>query len=175
MGKSASEKHLISNSEMLRTSDIELFKINRGGDITYHGPGQLTGYLIFDVEKLYRDVHLFVRNIEECIIRVLDIYNLKGTRLKDFTGVWLDDALGQRKICAIGVHLSRWVSMHGFGFNVNTDLSYFKNIVPCGINDSNKSVTSLANELGRDIDMNRLKIELRDIVKEIFGLDFINI
>ncbi len=170
-GKSASESNLITSKETLTQSNVELFSINRGGDITYHGPGQITGYLIFDLELLYRDVHKFVRTIEECIIQFLKIYEINAFRLKDFTGVWLGDPHNLRKICAIGVHLSRWVSMHGFGLNINTDLSYFNNIIPCGIQESNKTVTSLSQEVGREIDLNLASIQLKEIVLDVFGLN----
>ena len=169
LGKSAKEGHLVTSQSDLDARDIELFKINRGGDITYHGPGQLTGYLIFDLEELYRDVHRFVRNIEECIIRLLTKYDLEGHRIKDYTGVWLIDGEKKRKICAIGVHLSRWVSMHGFALNLNTDLSYFNNIIPCGIQEEDKTVTSLSKELSRPIDFELIKNVLLEIMEEVFS------
>ena len=174
LGKSASVENLLSDESELQAHEIEVFKINRGGDITYHGPGQLTGYLIFDLELLYRDVHRFVRNIEECIIQLLKLYNLDGFRIPDYTGVWLGDEKNLRKICAIGVHLSRWVSMHGFALNVNTDLSMFDHIIPCGIADANKSVTSLKTELGKELDMKLVNEQLRAIIAEIFELEYIN-
>ena len=152
LGKSGSTDHLLLTDEEVRNENIEFFKINRGGDITYHGPGQITGYPIFDLDEFVTDVHIFVRNIEEVIIRYLAFHNLEGIRLPKYTGVWLPpDKTSQkfRKICAIGVHLSRWVSMHGFAFNVNTDLSYFEKIIPCGIVDDNKTVTSLDREVGQ--------------------------
>ena len=170
LGKSASIDNLITSKEDLERNSVELHHINRGGDITYHGPGQITGYLIFDLELLYRDVHRFVRNIEECIIQFLSSYNVQAFRLKDFTGVWVGDESDLRKICAIGVHLSRWVSMHGFGLNLNTDLSYFNNIIPCGIQEKNKSVTSLSAEIGQKIDMDDATSKLKSIIKDIFKL-----
>lgn len=171
LGKSASFDNLLTPKTKLVTDNVELFDINRGGDITYHGPGQITGYLIFDLEMLYRDVHKFVRNIEECIIQFLRIYKVTAFRLDTFTGVWVGSEDNLRKICAIGVHLSRWVSMHGFGLNINTDLSYFKNIIPCGIQESNKSVTSLAQEIGQPIDMNVASKQLKDVVLDVFNLN----
>ena len=172
-GKSAKDKNLISSEEILKGSDIELYKVNRGGDVTYHGPGQLTGYLILDLELLYRDVHRYVRNIEECIIRLLERYGLIGIRHDEYTGVWISDNNGFRKICAIGVHLSRWVSMHGFGLNINTDLSQFNHIIPCGINEQRMSVTSLSRELGEDINIEVVKDQLQEILRDVYQLDFI--
>ncbi len=172
-GKSAKDKNLISSEEILKGSDIELYKVNRGGDVTYHGPGQLTGYLILDLELLYRDVHRYVRNIEECIIRLLERYGLIGIRHDEYTGVWISDNNGFRKICAIGVHLSRWVSMHGFGLNINTDLSQFNHIIPCGINEQRMSVTSLSRELGEDINIEVVKEQLQEILRDVYQLDFI--
>ncbi|NNE27172.1 MAG: lipoyl(octanoyl) transferase LipB [Saprospiraceae bacterium] len=169
MGKSGKETHMTSDAGTLESAGIEYYKINRGGDITYHGPGQITGYLIFDLEKWQRDVHMFVRTIEGCIIDFLALYGLEGMRLEGYTGVWLgrDDKLW--KICAIGVHLSRWISMHGFALNINTDLSHFDHIVPCGIDESDKEVTSLQNELGMPIDYNNARLQLRDIIVKAFN------
>jgi len=171
LGKSASLDNLITPKNVLVQNNVEFFNINRGGDITYHGPGQITGYLIFDLEMLYRDVHKYVRKIEECIIQFLKLYKLDAFRVEDFTGVWMGDNKKLRKICAIGVHLSRWVSMHGFGLNINTDLSYFNNIIPCGIQEENKSVTSLSNELGKEIDINLASLQLKEIVIDVFNLN----
>ncbi|MDA8693063.1 lipoyl(octanoyl) transferase LipB [Saprospiraceae bacterium] len=173
LGKSAKNNNLLTPRYQLENDNIEIFNINRGGDITYHGPGQLTGYLIFDLELLYRDIHKYVRNIEECIILLLKRYGLHGERHNDFTGVWINDKKGFRKICAIGVHLSRWVSMHGFGFNINTDLSQFNHIIPCGIDEQNMSVTSLSNELGEDQDIKLIKNQLQEIMIEVYHLEFI--
>jgi len=173
LGKSAKRNHLLTSELQLKNNDIELFNINRGGDITYHGPGQLTGYLILDLESLYRDVHKYVRNIEECIIMLLNEYGLNGIRHEVYTGVWINDKSGYRKICAIGVHLSRWVSMHGFGLNVNTDLGQFNHIIPCGIDGQNMGVTSLAKELGKNQDIERIKDQLQKIKEEVFHLRFI--
>lgn len=163
LGKSGSMDHLLLSEQELERRGIEFYPINRGGDITYHGPGQWVGYPILDLECFFTDVHLYVRNLEEVIIRTLADYQLNGVRIPGYTGVWIEenplfdpahpDAQKKRKICAIGVHLSRWVTLHGWAFNVNTDLSYFHYIVPCGIVDEDKSVTSLALELGRPMDM----------------------
>ena len=156
LGKSGSEDNLIISPEKREKEDIEYFKINRGGDITYHGPGQITGYPILDLDEFFTDIHKYVRYIEEVIIATIKDYGLHGIRLEGYTGVWLPPNKAHdkyRKICAIGVHLSRWVTMHGFAFNVNTDLTYFNHIIPCGIVDEDKTVTSLAHELGQNVDM----------------------
>lgn len=177
LGKSGSMDHLLLSDAELKEDNIEFFKINRGGDITYHGPGQITGYPIFDLEDFFTDVHRYVRSIEEAIIQLMDTYGLKGVRLEGYTGVWLepDHTSDQfRKICAIGVHLSRWVSMHGFAFNVNTDIKYFDKIIPCGIVDKNKSVTSLSKEAGEKIDIEKVGIELAVIFSNIFDFELIS-
>jgi lipoyl(octanoyl) transferase len=176
LGKSGDEKHLIIGDQQLNSKGIEFFKINRGGDITYHGPGQITGYPVFDLDEFSTDVHLYVRNLEEVVIRTLKEYGLKGQRITGYTGVWLadDDQNEQkRKICAIGVHLSRWVTMHGFAFNINTDLRYFDFIIPCGIADKNKTVTSLAKELGREIPLEEVMEKLKFHFKTTFGFEFV--
>jgi lipoyl(octanoyl) transferase len=176
LGKSGSLDHLLLSQVELDERGIEYFKINRGGDITYHGPGQITGYPIFDLEYFYTDVHRYVRELEECIIQLLLKYNLHGQRIPGYTGVWLPPIYENgkyRKICAIGVHLSRWVTLHGFAFNVNTDLSYFKNIIPCGIEDEDKEVTSLQQELGYKLDFNEIKLQLKQEMASIFKLNWI--
>ena len=128
-------QNLLLDESQLSKSGFEFFKINRGGDITYHGPGQLVVYPIFDMEYFFRDIHKYVRFLEEVVIRTLADFGLEGTRIKGFTGVWFrgENGLPNRKICAIGVHLSRWVTMHGFAFNVDTDLNFFNFIIPCGL------------------------------------------
>ncbi len=174
LGKSGSLDNLLLNQTQLAEQDIEFFKINRGGDITYHGDGQITGYPIFDLDCFFTDVHKYVRSLEEVMIRTIAEYGLQGTRIKDFTGVWLEDnGTQKRKICAIGVHLSRWVTMHGFALNVNTPLSYFNNIIPCGIDDADKTVTSIAAELGREIDINEVKNHVKRHFSAVFGFDFV--
>jgi len=173
LGKSTDVSNLLSTENELTDKGVELHKINRGGDITYHGPGQITGYLIMDLELLYRDVHRYVRNIEECIIRLLTDYGIRGERKSEYTGVWITDSAGSRKICAIGVHLSRWISMHGFGFNVNTDLSYFDDIIPCGIDQADTSVTSLSREIGREVDISEIKKALLSQVCSVFGIEIV--
>jgi len=172
LGKSGSMDHLLLSEDELTGGNIEFFKINRGGDITYHGPGQITGYPILDLDYFFTDVHRYVRYLEESIILLLGKYGLKGIRIPDYTGVWLepdDSNIQYRKICAIGVHMSRWVSMHGFAFNVNTDLTYFDKIVPCGIVDENKTVTSLAKETGQTHHLETVGEELAIIMSELFG------
>ena len=175
LGKSGSTTHLLLDEEGLAAKGIEFFKINRGGDITNHGPGQITGYPIFDLDFFFTDVHKYVRYLEEAVIRTIADYGLKGIRINGYTGVWLegDAAQPKRKICAIGVHLSRWVTLHGFAFNVNTDLNFFKNIIPCGIEDEDKTVTSLAVELGRKMDVEEVKEKLKGHFAMLFEFEFI--
>ncbi len=174
LGRSGSMENLLLDENGLREKGIEFFKINRGGDITYHGPGQITGYPIFDLDGFFTDVHRYVRYLEEAVIRTIAEYGLEGHREEAYTGVWLpaNGWLPKRKICAIGVHLSRWVTMHGFAFNVNTDLAFFRHIIPCGINDSDKDVTSLAKELGTQVDMNEVKEKLKRHFADLFGFVF---
>ncbi|UZO81042.1 lipoyl(octanoyl) transferase LipB [Aquimarina sp. ERC-38] len=147
LGKSGDIKNLLVNEDELQKKGATFYKINRGGDITYHGPGQIVGYPILDLENFFTDIHKYLRLLEEMIILTLAEYNIKGERSKGETGVWIDVGTPTaRKICAMGVRASRWVTMHGFAFNVNTDLSYFDAIIPCGI--KNKAVTSLQKEIG---------------------------
>jgi lipoyl(octanoyl) transferase len=159
LGKSGSMENLLLSEAQLQAAGIDFFPINRGGDITYHGPGQIVGYPILDLDYFFNDVHRYVRNLEEVIIRTLADYELEGFRINGYTGVWLGDENSnkKRKICAIGVHLSRWVTLHGWAFNVNADLQYFHNIIPCGIVDENKTVTSMQQELGMKMDMEEVK------------------
>jgi lipoyl(octanoyl) transferase len=175
LGKSGSTENLLLDEQGLQEKGIEFFKINRGGDITYHGPGQIVGYPIFDLDEFFTDVHRYVRSIEEAVIRTIAEYGIEGYRIKEYTGVWLPEKgwLPKRKICAIGVHLSRWVTMHGFAFNVNTGLDYFRHIVPCGINDGDKDVTSLAKELGKTMDENEVKEKLKRHFADVFGFEFV--
>jgi len=157
LGKSGHIENLLVNDARLKELNVSFFKTNRGGDITYHGPGQIVGYPILDLEYFVTDLGKYMRNLEEAIIRLLAHYGIEGGRLPGSTGVWLDaDVPGRaRKICAMGVRCSRWVTMHGLALNVNTDLRYFDYIVPCGITD--KSVTSLEKELGRPVDEQEVK------------------
>lgn len=153
----------------LSTYQAEYHKINRGGDITYHGPGQLVGYPILDLDNFFTDIHLYLRTLEEAVILTLADYGIKAGRYPGYTGVWLDaDLPSARKICAMGVRCSRWVTMHGFAFNVNADLTYFKHIVPCGIDD--KAVTSLAAELGGPVAMGEIKLKLKEHIAALFSM-----
>lgn len=174
LGKSGDINNLLFNEQSLLERGIEFFKTNRGGDITYHGPGQIVGYPIFDIESFSLDIHKYVFSIEETIIHVLSEYGIEGGRIDGMTGVWLDiDKQVPRKICAIGVKASRYITMHGFAFNINTDLNYFNYIVPCGI--TGKEVTSLSKEMGQKIDSEKVKIQLKEAFKKIFKSEIDNI
>jgi lipoyl(octanoyl) transferase len=168
LGKSGDASHLLINDNQLQEKQATYYKINRGGDITYHGPGQLVGYPILDLDHFFTDIHKYLRLLEETIILTLDEYGIKAGRSKGETGVWLDEdnIFKARKICAMGVRCSRWVTMHGWGFNVNSNLDYFSNIVPCGIQD--KAVTSLNKELGHDVNMNEIKEKLKKHFSTLF-------
>ncbi|MEM1121645.1 MAG: lipoyl(octanoyl) transferase LipB [Bacteroidota bacterium] len=176
LGKSGSMDHLLLNEAELKAAHIDFYKINRGGDITFHGPGQVVGYPIFDMDCFFTDIHKYVRFLEEVIIRTLAEYGVVGTRIEGFTGVWIAGKNGtpNRKICAIGVHLSRWVTMHGFALNVNTDLKYFDYIVPCGIDDADKKVTSLAQELGKTVDIPEIMNRLKFHFAQLFDFEFMH-
>lgn len=172
LGKSGKEEHLLVNAEERQAAGLQFYKINRGGDITHHGPGQIVGYPILDLEYWYRDVHRYVREIEELIIRTLHHFDIKGQRIDGYTGVWTEvSPANYKKVCAIGVHLSRWVSMHGFALNVNNDLSLFRHIVPCGIQEEGKDVTSMAQILGRNVSIDAVKSVLADTFAAIFSCD----
>lgn len=170
LGKSGREEHILISQSRMEQEGIQYFKTNRGGDITFHGPGQLVGYPVLDLEKFYTDIGKYLRNLEEVIIRTLAVYGLRGDRSPGETGVWLEpDVKGrERKICAMGVRCSRWITMHGFAFNINTDLTYFENIVPCGIR--NKGVTSLQRELGYPVPMPALKEQVKKAFEEVFDV-----
>lgn len=171
LGKSGKESHLLMNQTQLDANNISYHKINRGGDITYHGPGQIVGYPIFDLDNFFTDIHKYLRYIEEAVILTLEEYGIKSGRIEGLTGVWLDidNPIKSRKICALGVKCSRWVTMHGFAFNVNTDLSLFKNIVPCGIDD--KAITSLHKELGKKVEIEEVKSKLLVNLANLFDFD----
>lgn len=170
LGKSGKETHLLLNENSLKARGATYYKINRGGDITYHGPGQLVAYPIFDLDHFFTDIHRYLRFLEEAVIRTLAEYDIIAERVEGLTGVWVDGTKPTaRKICAMGVKCSRWVTMHGIALNVKSDLSYFKNIVPCGIND--KAVTSIQNELGREIDMNDVKQKLKINLSKVFNYE----
>jgi len=170
LGKSGNIENVLMSEEQLEENGIQFFRTNRGGDITFHGDQQIVGYPILDLEKFYTDIGKYLRNLEEVIIATLADYGLKGSRSAGETGVWLDpDIPGrERKICAMGVRTSRWITMHGFAFNVNTDLSYFNNIIPCGI--QNKQVTSLEKELGKKIDFEEAKERVKKNFEKVFGV-----
>jgi lipoyl(octanoyl) transferase len=172
LGKSGAQNNLLINDEFLKKINATYFKTNRGGDITYHGPGQIVGYPILDLEELGLGVKEYIRDLEESIIRLLKDYGIESTRMDGATGVWLDaEKPGKaRKICAIGVKVSRYVTMHGFAFNVNTDLTYFNHINPCGFVD--KGVTSLEKELGEKQDFGKIKKELKKHIDSVFKVDF---
>ena len=173
LGKSGNEKNLLLTKAQLSEKKTDYYKINRGGDITYHGPGQIVAYPILDLDHFFTDIHKYLRLLEETIILTLKEYGLESGRIKGETGVWIeaDNILKARKICAMGVRCSRWVTMHGWGFNVNSDLNYFNNIIPCGIKD--KEVTSLNKELGRQIDMIEIKEKLKCNFLKLFEADFV--
>jgi len=172
MGKSGDIENLLYSKSELERRGIQYYKINRGGDITFHGPGQLVAYPIFDLDYFFTDIHRYMRSLEEVVIRTLNDYGIDGQRLDGSTGVWLGVNTDRvRKICALGVRASRWVVMHGLAFNVNTDLDYFSSIVPCGIND--KAITSMAEELGGEINFAEVSERIKHHFKETFQLDYI--
>lgn len=174
LGKSGHMEHLLRSEEELTSEGITFFKINRGGDITYHGPGQIVGYPIFDLDHYFTDIHKYLRYLEEAIILTMAEYGIKGERSPGETGVWLDVGTPfARKICAMGVRASRWVTMHGFAFNINADLKYFGYIVPCGIAD--KAVTSLHLELGRPVDESEVKDKLSKHLQHLFENEFVSV
>lgn len=173
LGRSGSQENLIVSPEYLAENNIQFYKINRGGDITYHGPGQIVGYPIFDLDLFFNDVHKYVRLLEESVIQTLEHYNITGYRESGYTGVWINRGNEKRKICAIGVHLSRWISLHGFAFNINTNLDHFNFIIPCGIKDEGKSVTSLEKELGAKQNMDEVKHILVNKMSSIFEFDML--
>ncbi|WP_400263618.1 lipoyl(octanoyl) transferase LipB [Sphingobacterium sp. SG20118] len=172
LGKSGKPEHLLLDEKALAEKEATYYKINRGGDITYHGPGQIVGYPIMDLDNFFTDIHLYLRTLEEAIILTLNDYGIQAGRYPSFTGVWIDgDNEKARKICAMGVRASRWVTMHGFAFNVNADLSYFGHIVPCGIDD--KDVTSMERELGYKPDINEVKDNLKGHIAHLFAMELI--
>ena len=172
LGKSGDLGNLLADDERLKAINAEFFKTNRGGDITYHGPGQLVGYPILDLDEYFTDIHRYLRTLEEVIIATLADYGLSGDRSPGETGVWLDVGTPfARKICAMGVRASRWVTMHGWAFNLNTDLRYFEYIIPCGIKD--KAVTSLQRELGRTVDEAEVKARVAGHFARLFEVDLV--
>jgi lipoyl(octanoyl) transferase len=174
LGKSGDRGNLLIDNVTLQEKKATFYHINRGGDITYHGPGQIVGYPIIDLDNFVSDIHKYLRLIEESIILTLKDYGLDGGRIEGLTGVWLDykEKKNPRKICAIGVKTSRWVTMHGFALNVSTNLKYFDYIVPCGIDD--KAVTSLRKELGEDIELVEVEKKVKYYLGEVFNMRFID-
>ena len=173
LGKSGEMKNLLLNKEELENKGIKFYNTNRGGDITCHGPGQIVCYPIIDLDNFFTDIHKYLRFLEEVVILTLSELGIKGERSSDETGVWIDPNTFQaRKICAMGVKASRWVTMHGFALNVNNDLSFFENIIPCGI--INKSVTSISNELKKEIDIDLVKKKIINNFLIIFSAKLIN-
>lgn len=168
LGKSGKMEHVLINEQERAQKGIQFFNTNRGGDITFHGPGQIVGYPILDLEKFYTDIGRYLRDLEEVIILTLAEYGIVGGRSAGETGVWIDATIkgAERKICAMGVRCSRWVTMHGFALNVNTDLNYFNYIIPCGI--QNKKVTSIKEELGHEVPMEEVKERLKRNFEKVF-------
>ena len=174
LGKSGDESHLLLQESFLSTIGATYFKTNRGGDITYHGPGQLVGYPILDLENFYTDIHLYLRMLEEAIIKTCEGYGLVAGRIEGLTGVWINPTQEDaRKICAMGVKASRWISMHGFALNVNTDLSYFSHIVPCGI--ATRGVTSLQQELGQEMDFQSVSDVVKGHLVDLFNMELVDV
>ena len=174
LGKSGDESHLLLQEPFLSDIGATYFKTNRGGDITYHGPGQLVGYPILDLENFYTDIHLYLRMLEEAIIKTCEGFGLVAGRIDGLTGVWIDPLdVSARKICAMGVKASRWISMHGFALNVNTDLRYFTHIVPCGI--ATRGVTSLQQELGKEMDIQAVSNIVKGHLNELFKMELIHV
>ena len=172
IGKSGDISNLLLNDNEMKTEGIEFYKINRGGDITYHGPGQIMGYPIIDLDNFFTDINLYLRKLEEVIINTLKSYDLRGFTIKGETGVWVKDNNGlSKKVCAFGIRASRWVTMHGFSFNVNPELNYFKNIIPCGIKD--KGVTSVSELKKSNIEMNQIKQILYKNFAESFSAELV--
>jgi lipoyl(octanoyl) transferase len=173
LGKSGDENHLLLDDQRLKSVGATFHKINRGGDITYHGPGQLVVYPIFDLDHFFSDIHKYLRYLEEAVIQTLAVYGIIGERFEGLTGVWIEpNTPRERKICALGVKCSRWVTMHGIGFNINSDLSYFNNIIPCGI--ENKSVTSMQEEVGFKLDFQEVSEVLKNELAKQFEFSYIN-
>ncbi len=171
LGKSGSDSNLLISENILTDRGASFYRINRGGDITYHGPGQLIAYPIIDLENFFTDIHKYLRFLEESVILTLKEFGITATRVKGLTGVWIDEKnTAARKICALGVKSSRWVTMHGIGFNINSDLSYFHDIIPCGIKD--KKVTSMEKELGHKVDLQSVKDKLKINLSNVFDFDY---
>ncbi|NHE57128.1 lipoyl(octanoyl) transferase LipB [Cyclobacterium plantarum] len=173
LGKSGKPENLLLDEAGLKKVGASYYPINRGGDITYHGPGQLVGYPVLDLDNFFTDIHKYLRFLEEAVIATLEEYDIEAGRIEGLTGVWIDHIRqdNPRKICALGVKSSRWVTMHGFAFNLNTDIAYFNHIVPCGISD--KAVTSMHLELGHPVDEAEVKNKVKVHLARLFGMDFV--
>lgn len=171
LGKSGKPEHLLLDEAGLKAAEATYYKINRGGDITYHGPGQLVVYPILDLEQFKTDIHWYMRSLEEAVLQTIAHWGIQGGRYPGFTGVWLDgdDEAKARKICAMGVRTSRWITMHGIALNVNTDMRYFDHIVPCGIDD--KAVASMATEIGETVPMSEVKLRFQQAFSQVFGAE----
>jgi lipoyl(octanoyl) transferase len=171
LGKSGKPEHLLLDEAGLKAAEATYYKINRGGDITYHGPGQLVVYPILDLEQFKTDIHWYMRSLEEAVIQTIAHWGIQGGRYPGFTGVWLDadDEAKARKICAMGVRTSRWITMHGIALNINTDMGYFDHIVPCGIDD--KAVASMATEIGETVPMSEVKLRFQQAFSQVFGAE----
>lgn len=173
LGKSGKKDHLLLDEKGLEDHQANYYEINRGGDITYHGPGQLVVYPIFDLDHFFSDIHKYLRYLEEAVIQTLAEYGIEAGRVDGLTGVWVEgETPNARKICAMGVKSSRWVTMHGIGFNINSDLSYFSHIIPCGIDD--KAVTSMEHELGKPVNMEEVSLIFKKKLAEQFGFTYID-
>ena len=171
LGKSGKEEHVVTDEATLKSLGAEVIPVNRGGDITFHGPGQIVVYPLLDLDQFFTDIHKYLRYLEEAVIQVLAHYGLQGGRSSGETGVWLDaEGHNPRKICAMGVRAARWVTMHGLAFNINTDLNWFNHIIPCGI--QGKAVASLHTELGREINMQEVQVLLTEKLKELFAWEW---
>ena len=169
LGRSGDAAHLLLDERQLGAFGAEFHRIDRGGDITFHGPGQLVGYFLLDLERIFRDLHRLMRALEEIVLRTLADYGVTGTRVQGRTGVWVGPSGSERKICALGIRSSRWVTMHGIAFNINTDLSFYQHIVPCGIVD--RGVTSLSQELGRWCDEAQVQRRVARHFGEVFDVE----
>jgi lipoyl(octanoyl) transferase len=171
LGKSGHKENILIDEQQMKEKGMEFFHTNRGGDVTFHGPGQIVGYPVLDLEKFYTDIGRYLRSLEETIILLLEEYGIPAGRSAGETGVWIEAGIRgrERKICAIGIRCSRWITMHGFALNINTDLSYFGNIVPCGI--PGKQVTSLEKELGHPVPLQEIKDKLKRQFAKVFGVE----
>jgi lipoyl(octanoyl) transferase len=173
LGKAGNEKNLLIPLGQLTDINATYYPINRGGDITYHGPGQIVAYPVIDLENFFTDIHKYMRTLEESVIQTLAEFGISAARIAGLTGVWVDVDRSPRKICAFGVKTSRWVTMHGLALNVNTDLSYFDHIIACGIADKDKSVTSMEKELGHTVDISSVKSVIKNKIISLFEMKMV--